>query len=148
MTPNEFRTVFDTNVLVSAALLSGSVPKLAVTRAMIVGPILISRETMLELDEVLHRTKFDRLVKLETREDFLEWIIAVAKPVAVTTVVEDCRDPKDNKFLELAVSGRATHLVTGDKDLLVMHPFRGVAVVTPQAFLDEFSAPAPVESEP
>ena len=52
-----------------------------------------------------------------------------------TTVVY----PKDNKFLELAISGGATHLVTGDDDLLVLHPFRGVAIVTPQEFLDEFA---------
>lgn len=148
MTQNEFRTVIDTNVLVSAALFSGSVPKLAVTRAMVAGAILVSRETMLELDEVLHRAKFDRRVKLETREDFLEWIIAVSQLIAVTSVVDDCRDPKDNKFLELAISGEATHLVTGDDDLLVLHPFRGIAVVTPQTFLDEFSAAVSVEADP
>jgi predicted nucleic acid-binding protein len=40
-----------------------------------------------------------------------------------------------DKFLELAVSGGATHIISGDDDLLVLHPFRGIAVVTPQAFL-------------
>jgi predicted nucleic acid-binding protein len=58
----------------------------------------------------------------------------------VTEVVTDCRDPKDNKFLELAVSGRATHIVTGDPDLLTLHPFRGVAIMTAQAFLSATAA--------
>jgi len=46
-----------------------------------------------------------------------------------------CRDPKDNKFLELAVAGEATHIVTGDSDLLVLNPFRDIAVLTPSEFL-------------
>ena len=41
-----------------------------------------------------------------------------------------CRDPKDNKDLELAVAGPAEVLVTGDEDLLVLHPFEGIPVVT------------------
>jgi hypothetical protein len=61
--------------------------------------------------------------------------------VAIVEAINDCRDPKDNEFLELAVSGGATHLITGDDDLLVLHPFRDVAIVTPQTFLDEFSPP-------
>ena len=43
--------------------------------------------------------------------------------------------PKDNKFLELALSGKGSHIITGDSDLLVLHPFRGVAIVSPQSFL-------------
>ena len=68
--------------------------------------------------------------------------------VAIDESIHDCRDPKDNKFLELAVSGDATHLVTGDDDLLVLHPFRGVAIVTSQAFLDEHSLPPSEASAP
>ncbi len=58
-----------------------------------------------------------------------------AEQVEVTDVITACRDAKDNKFLEVAVSGRASHIITGDEDLLVLHPFRGIAVVAPQAFL-------------
>jgi predicted nucleic acid-binding protein len=52
--------------------------------------------------------------------------------------VTDCRDPKDNKFLELALSGKATHIVSGDEDLLVLHPFRGILILMPQAFLAQW----------
>jgi uncharacterized protein len=49
--------------------------------------------------------------------------------------INECRDPKDNKYLELAVSGKAEAIVTGDTDLLVLHPFRDIQIVTPQEFL-------------
>jgi len=62
-------------------------------------------------------------------------LIREAELVAVTEVVTECRDPKDNKFLELAVSAQATCIISGDKALLVLHPFRGIPVITPQAFL-------------
>lgn len=55
--------------------------------------------------------------------------------VDVADVVTKCRDAKDNKFLELAVTGYAACIVSGDGDLLVLHPFRGIPIVTPQAFL-------------
>ena len=48
-----------------------------------------------------------------------------------------CRDPNDDKFLELALSGGADCIVSGDKDLLVLHPFRGVPIVTPRDFVSE-----------
>jgi len=67
-------------------------------------------------------------------------MIQEAEIVLVTTTVLECRDPKDNKFLELAISGQATHVLTGDSDLLELHPFRGIAVVTPQQFLTESAA--------
>jgi predicted nucleic acid-binding protein len=49
--------------------------------------------------------------------------------------VRASRDPKDDKFLEAAVNGRASVLVTGDRDLLDLNPFRGVAIVTPADYL-------------
>jgi uncharacterized protein len=64
----------------------------------------------------------------------------MAEEVKVKDVITVCRDPKDDKFLELAVSGQANHIVSGDDDLLVLHPFRGVAIVTPAAFLAGLSA--------
>ena len=106
-----------------------------------VGRLLVSDETVEELRRVLMRTKFDRYVRSDERARFLGRVLDDAMLVEIIESIDDCRDPKDNKFLELAVSGDATHLVTGDDDLLVLHPFRGVAIVTPQAFLDEFSPP-------
>jgi putative PIN family toxin of toxin-antitoxin system len=67
--------------------------------------------------------------------EFLSALLREAEVIDTVDVVTDCRDPKDNKFLELALSGRGSHIVTGDADLLVLHPFRGIAVVTPQSYL-------------
>ena len=74
------------------------------------------------------------------RLDFLEAYVRAATVIDITDVITECRDAKDNKFLELAVSGKATHLVSGDKDLLVLHPFRSAAILTPRAFLDLVNA--------
>ncbi len=133
------RLVFDTNVVVSAVLFLATVPARALELGQAVGRLLVSDETAEELRRVLMRTKFDRYVRSDERARFLGRVLDDAMLVEIIESIDDCRDPKDNKFLELAVSGDATHLVTGDDDLLVLHPFRGVAIVTPQAFLDEFS---------
>ena len=136
---NDLRVVFDTNVLVSATLMPRSVPRRAVNTASRCGVVLFSEESLAEFDEVICRPKFDRYVRESNRKEFLASVLEDAESIEVIDSISDCRDPKDNKFLELAVSGDATHLVTGDDDLLVLHPFRGVAILTPQAFLDEFS---------
>lgn len=127
--------MIDTSVAISAMLLPRSAPRKAFDLAFEQGRVLISAETIAELDEVLRRPKFDKYLSEEDRLEFLAAFVREAEVVEVRQVVTDCRDPKDNKFLELAVSGQATHLISGDADLLVLHPFRGVAVITPQVFL-------------
>lgn len=52
-----------------------------------------------------------------------------------TEKIRICRDPKDNKYLELAVSSDANFIISGDKDLLVLHPFRKISILTPDQFL-------------
>ena len=88
-----------------------------------------------ELDDVVHLPKFDKYLSEEERIEFLTTLVHEAELVNVVETVTDCRDARDNKFLELAVSGRATHIVSGDSDLLVLHPFRGIIVVSPSSFL-------------
>jgi uncharacterized protein len=134
MTAN-LRVVFDTNVVISAMLLPLSVPRQALDRAMREGRPLISVATTTELDEVIHLPRFDKYLSEEERIEFLTTLVHEAELVNVEETVTDCRDPRDNKFLELAVSGRATHIVTGDSDLLVLHPFRAIIVVSPSSFL-------------
>ena len=56
--------------------------------------------------------------------------------VDATERVNVCRDPKDDRILELAINGDAAAIVTGDSDLLVLNPFRGVRIVTPAEFLE------------
>lgn len=56
--------------------------------------------------------------------------------VEIEESIRICRDPKDDKFLEVAVNGQATSLMTGDQDLLILHPFRSIPIVTPRTFVD------------
>jgi putative PIN family toxin of toxin-antitoxin system len=112
------------------------VPRQAFDAAVARGRNLISAATVFELEEVLRRPKFDKYASETHRLEFLAALVNEAEVVEVIDIINECRDPKDNKFLELAVSGRATHLVSGDGDLLCLHPFRGIAILTPQAFLE------------
>lgn len=127
--------VLDTNVIVSAVLSPRSVPRQAFDLAFLRGTVLVSDSILVELDNVLRRPKFERYISAERRLQFLAKFVEDAIIVEVMEVVTDCRDAKDNKFLELAVSGDAKCIVTGDADLLVLDPFRGISIITPQAFM-------------
>lgn len=134
MTTHE-RVVFDTNTLISAVLLPHSMPRRAVDSAVTRGLILYSADTIHELEHVLRRPKFDRYTALESRLRFLTAFIRDGELVHVTDVITDCRDPKDNMFLELAVSGAARYIVSGDGDLLDLHPFRNIAIMNAHDFV-------------
>jgi uncharacterized protein len=129
------RLVIDTNVLVSAAILAPSMPRQAVDRAIDHGILLFSKFTMDELNQVLFRPKFDRYLSREARVIFLAQLESVAEMVPSIRIVRECRDPKDDKFLEVALNGRADAIITGDADLLGMHPWREINILTPSDYL-------------
>jgi uncharacterized protein len=129
------RFVLDTNVVVSGLLLANSIPRQAFDRAIDNGTILVSVPVILELADVLGRKKLNKYLLEEERMRFLVVLLKSAELVRVTEMIDCCRDPKDNKFLELAVAGHASCIVSGDKDLLVLNPFRGVPIMTPSEFL-------------
>jgi putative PIN family toxin of toxin-antitoxin system len=129
------RIVIDTNVYVSRALRIGSIPGRAVDKAWLVGKTLLSNATWLELQTVLRRNKFARYIQHGTLGPYLEKIREYATFVAIPAPIRACRDPRDDKFLEVAVHGRANLIVTGDEDLLAMNPFQGIAILTPAEYL-------------
>lgn len=137
---NNLRGVFDNNVLISAALLRNSVPRQAFDKILDHGKVLISVPVMLELADVLSRTKFDKYLTQDERMRFLVNFLKVAEMVEVTESITVCRDPKDDKLLELAVNGNADYLVAGDNDLLILHQFRGIEIVMPRDFLEQMDA--------
>jgi uncharacterized protein len=102
----------------------------------------MSRELAEELREVLSRNKFDRYLTRDERERLLAAVIGEAQLVHTSTAIRACRDPDDDAILELAVDGRASVVVTGDKDLLVLDPFRSVRIVTPAQLLARWTAEA------
>ena len=132
---SELRAVIDTNVLVSAALLPRSVPRQAIDLTLGRGVLLLSESTVFELDDVLRRPKFDNYVSPRSRLEFLSAVVNQAEIVPILQTVTECRDADDNKFLELAVCGKASHIVSGDADLLAMHPFRGISVIRADEFV-------------
>ena len=86
---------------------------------------------------MLERDKFDSYVSRAEREEFLEALIERSLGIEPAEEIQACRDPKDDKFLELAVSGQARCIVSSDKDLLEMKRFRGIPILTPAKFLEE-----------
>ena len=129
------RIVMDTNVLISALLAAVSVPGRSMTKAEDSGLLLASAELLAELDEVLRRPRFSRYLSIETRVEFLKRYKQAVQIVSIVTPVRACRDPSDDKFLEAAVNGEADLIVTGDADLLVLDPFKGLRILSPQGFL-------------
>lgn len=129
------RIVADTNCLISRHLLPSSVPGRAVRQAVDRGVLLISEATMNELADVLARPKFDRYVSLEDRQQFLRLFGRVAEFVSDIYTVRECRDPKDDKFLEVALNGKAELILTGDADLLTLNPWRGISILSPADYL-------------
>lgn len=129
------RCVADTNVIVSASILAGSIPRRAVEKVLHDGVLLLSEPTLGELKSVLFREKFDRYVSRKDRAIFLGQLAAAAELVPIVQLIRECRDPKDHKFLEVALNGSADVIVTGDDDLLAMHPWRQIAILSPTDYL-------------
>lgn len=128
--------VIDTNTLISAFLTSNSKPKLAYDKAKELGFLVVSDATFDEFSEVFIREKFDRFISSETRLKIINELKNLVVFLETNEVITACRDPKDNKFLELAVEANAACIITGDNDLLVLHPFRNIPIVNAVDFLN------------
>lgn len=133
---NKRRYVFDSNVIVSALLFAQSTSGRSLQMALNQGILLLSEEISEELGEVLRRDRFDRYVRRKIREEFLQTLIHSATYVDIIKRIQVCRDSKDDRYLELAVNGQAHYIVSGDNDLLVLNPFRGIEILPPHLFLD------------
>lgn len=129
------RVVIDTNVWVSRLLLGESVAALAVDKALREHEVVVSEALVEELADVLRREKFDRYVSLEDREGFVRRVLQVATIAPVLSEVTDCRDPKDNHLLALALDSESKCLVSGDGDLTALDPWREIRIVPPRGFL-------------
>jgi putative PIN family toxin of toxin-antitoxin system len=130
------RFVPDTSVLVSRACFPTSIPAQAFEHALLQSKLLVSAETLAELEDVLLRSKFEAYFRLQTRLSFIHYVRKEAALIESVAPISACRDPKDDKFLALALTGQADFILTGDQDLLVLHPFRGVDILSPRQYLD------------
>jgi putative PIN family toxin of toxin-antitoxin system len=127
--------VFDASTLVGAALKIDSVPEKALLRADEVDVFALSNAVNTEIEVVLGRPKFAGAIPAARREQVLAILRREAVWFEPTIHVNDCRDAKDNKYLELALAAGAEIVVSSDDDLLVLHPWRDVSILRPADYL-------------
>ena len=129
------RAVLDTNRLVSAVLFKGSTLRAALISAASDYQLIFSTATWDELAIVMQRDYFEKYKPLSGRLDFLADLAERVEMILVTSVVSDCSDPTDNKFLALAIDADAAAIVTGDLGLSALHPYRGIDILSPAEFV-------------
>lgn len=132
--------ILDTNTLLSAALSvdNKSITAQAFIKALNSGILVASDETFAELADVIFRSKFDKYLSDSKRLDFLSNYRKSVIWIEVVNHVNDCRDKKDNKFLSLALSAKATLIISGDEDLLILNPYKNIPIITARMFLEGF----------
>ena len=133
MNPN--RVVIDTNVFISALLNPVGTPRKVINIALSQYTILQSAATYQELESRINKKKFDRYLEKTDRLDFLLALKNKSLFVDILHETTICSDSDDNKFLELAVSGMARNIITGDNDLLIIETYQGIPIITPAEFL-------------
>ena len=98
--------------------------------------VVLSAAVEREITDVLFRPGLSRFIDPALRSDVLGILLTQAARVEPTVPISECRDPKDNIYLELAFAASATVIVSSDMDLLEMHPWRGIAIVRPAIYLN------------
>ena len=130
------RCILDTNTIISGLMNFVSKSRLVVDYALFNCEVISSEETIIELFDVINRVKFDKYISFEERYLFAREYINLSTNFKIIQNFNLCRDTKDNKFLDLAYSGKANYLITGDKDLLVLSTFYNTKIVTSSVFLE------------
>jgi len=131
------RAVIDTNILISG-LLGGSTARALIDAFIDRKFKLVTSYAMLkELFEVLNRPKFRGLLPEEDVDEFAFLLELEARIVEPRVKVRDCRDPKDNIVLECALESKPDFVISGDNDLLILSPYRGIPIITLSRFLEK-----------
>lgn len=133
--PVSKRVVVDTNTIVSGILLPKSVPGRLLDLLAGQTALIFSPSTRDELLDVISREKFDRYVSVELREQAVTILLRDGDVVTPRHLVHVCRDPNDDKFLDAARAGNADCLISGDVDLLDLHEFAGIPIITARRYL-------------
>ncbi len=136
MPKKEDRVILDTNLWISFLLTTGFVKLDSIFENPNI-KLVFSKELLEEFIEVSQRPKFRKYFSLTDLQDLLFSIKEQALFVPVKSTVTVCRDPKDNFLLALAKDSKATHLITGDKDLLELKTFGKTKIVTIARYLDK-----------
>ena len=123
------KVIIDTNLWISFLLSKdfAKLDKLIASQQII---LLFCYELLEEIVDVTQRKKFRKYFPINDVEILLEQIRKEAIFITPTTVTFSCRDSKDNFLLSLALDGNATHLITGDKDLLILEKVGNTKILT------------------
>ena len=134
--------VVDTNVLLSAALVPRSVPAELVDMLLAESRLVFSQATFAELESRIWKPKFDRYLPIERRRHILHELNACALwveiPATISRLSYSC-DVTDDPFIHAAMSAGATRLISGDDDLLCLHPLGNLHIVNPRTALNEIN---------
>jgi uncharacterized protein len=132
--------VFNTNALISAAILPNSASRKALNLATQKFQLASSKAALDELVGVIERPHLDKYFgSTNTRFAFLMLVAQLSEMCETHSIITDCRDPDDNKILELAWDANAKIIVCGDNDLLVLNPYRDIEILRPHEFLAIFA---------
>lgn len=130
------KVIFDTNVWISFLIgkrLQFILPAIEAHQI----TVIYSAQLLEELNLVAQRPKLKKYFPEEKVKLLLQYLKQFGLQVEPEEMVQSCRDSKDNFLLDLALAAQADYLVTGDKDLLVLHPFGATQIKTPASFEDE-----------
>ena len=130
------RVVFDTSSLVPMCLHPDRLPAQILRLTFKQHDVYVSSATFYELEQVLKRDKFDAWQPLFTRLAWLHEFKLNVHFVEPVELVDDCRDKKDNQFLDIAIAANADILVSSDVHLLELNPYRNTGIMQ----LAEFNA--------
>jgi len=110
-------------------------PYRAFAKARASDQLAMSQAVFDEVSDVLYRAGLARFIDPELRDDMLDQLSSGTAWFEPNVVVSDCRDPKDNKYLELAVTAAAAFVVSSDEDLLTLNPWQGIFILRPRAYV-------------
>lgn len=133
------RVVIDCNVLINAAVTRNNTSSKAIRLTEELHEMLLAENTLKEFLETILKPKFDKFFHpIDTRFEIISRYSTKCEWVIPFHHVQVCRDPKDDMYLELALSGKADCIITNDSDLLVLNPFENIPIITPKEFLEQF----------
>ena len=123
----------------SASILPNSLVRHALNKATRLGSIITSQKVFEEYTQVLFRDKFDKyFISVDERFEIFNLVETKMLFFLPTETFTDCRDHKDNNFLELAIAAQASCIITGDNNLVVLHPFRNIPILNAVNILKYF----------
>jgi putative PIN family toxin of toxin-antitoxin system len=135
MQQNKIRIILDTNLWISF-LLKNDLSKIDFLFVEHKCVLIFSEELYSEFIDVAKRPKFKKYFSKETLIRLTHIISEYSEFIETKTFTNDCRDLKDNFLLALSIDGKADFLLTGDKNLLELDPYKKTKIKTISEFIE------------